>query len=195
MRPTLPEGGGIDLGSPASVIVGCSPKLVSARAAQPSGSPERGVREGSRAMVRPSAGVLRHCLRKRTLCRRDCRPPQCQKRKLSGFRGAVAKIQSHHHPTGAAGPVLLQSGHPRQRLQMDGTADNRADRTIQESRIADLKTITRSQAASILEPTPCARPTRLRLHARQDSASRRPTLLTVAAQAAAASAPLTTKWS
>ena len=70
-----------------------------------------------------------------------------------------------------------------------------ADRTIQESRIADLKTITRSQAVSILEPTPCARPTRLRLHARQDSASRRPTLLTVAAQAAAASAPLTTKWS
>src|SRR5271165_2523503 len=50
-------------------------------------------------------------------------------------------------------------------------------------------------AASILEPTPCARPTRLRLHARQDSASRRPTLLTVAAQAAAASSPLTTKWS
>jgi hypothetical protein len=88
-----------------------------------------------------------------------------------------------------------RSGHPRQRLQMDGTADNRADRTIQESRIADLKTITRSQAASILEPTPCARPTRLRLHARQDNASRRPTLLTVAAQAAAASAPLTTKWS
>jgi hypothetical protein len=61
--------------------------------------------------------------------------------------------------------------------------------------IADLKTVTRSQAASILEPTPCARPTKLHLHSRQDSASRRSTLLTVAAQAAAASAPLATKWS
>ena len=75
------------------------------------------------------------------------------------------------------------------------TADNRAHRTIQESRIADLKTTARSQAASILGADPFARSTRLRLHARQDGDRRRAILSTVATQAAAASAPFTTKWS
>ena len=62
-------------------------------------------------------------------------------------------------------------------------------------RIADLKTTARSQAASILGANPFARSTRLRLHARQDGDRRRAILSTVATQAAAASAPFTTKWS
>jgi len=49
-------------------------------------------------MVRPSAGVLRHCLRKRTLCRRDCRPPQCHKRTNEAPHGGASSSARRRNP-------------------------------------------------------------------------------------------------
>jgi hypothetical protein len=75
------------------------------------------------------------------------------------------------------------------------TADNRAHRTISGKQDRRPQDHCKIPGGLNFGADPFARSTRLRLHARQDGDRRRAILSTVATQAAAASAPFTTKWS